>query len=37
MDNSDILKVDEDRFGDIVFKPAFDEVMRDIPYTRRDG
>ncbi|KAI9497385.1 hypothetical protein BDB00DRAFT_784731 [Zychaea mexicana] len=36
-DDTDILRVDEDRFGDIVFKPTFNRVMRGIPYTKRDG
>ena len=36
-DGSELLRLDEDRFGDIVLKPIFDEIFHGIPYTKRDG
>ncbi|KAI9494838.1 hypothetical protein BDB00DRAFT_786937 [Zychaea mexicana] len=34
---TDLLSVDQDRFGNTVFKPIFDELLRNIPYTKSDG
>ncbi|KAG2217746.1 hypothetical protein INT45_002395 [Circinella minor] len=35
--NNSTLVVDKARFGDVVFKSVFDEMMRDVPYTKREG
>ncbi|KAG2217744.1 hypothetical protein INT45_002393 [Circinella minor] len=35
--NNNTLVVDKARFGDVVFKSVFDEMMRDVPYTKREG